>query len=909
MAKKIVLSEIQVETKQLDQAIDLIKQLGAEIEKLKKQGAAIQVIQEQEKKLKAVVRAAETLRDTEKSTLPFGIKKLELSKLQLQQAKALAKEAEQREKAQAKADAAEAKAMQNMLDAGRKQQAQLETENELLSREATTIAEIEKQNALLVKQRKQMKIDTAENAEAFNALTARIKANQERLNAFNEDIGRHQGKVGDYLSVWQGMPGALGATGNAVEGVGAAFKALLANPIVAVFAAISAALIFLGQQFLKTERGTKMWAQASAFLDAALINLRKGLSDLANTLANLNFDKFKAAFLDTSYIKTFVAAIDTIKAVFTGDFKKAGESFLDWAKNAKDGLIQMVFPVYALRDAFKETSKSATELANARLLLDKQTSNTAYATMALTEQLTKLRGEQELNRAIVDDDKRAWTERLAAVQRLTSASEKVAKLELIMAQNTKTLADSEVELGKKRGATSAEMLTLYQAQNAAQVALLEAENRRVLTIQDNSEIIKRLNTDYSEQQLDVIFDVYDAVKSAAERELQLASTTQARREQILAQQKEQAARAQDDTLVIFQQYAKKRIDLDAILAESDAKKQWAMVQALGMDEIMTNRFRERMIETTSYMQDFKEMEIDVAQAGADARLAAYNKDVETFEKEQELATLAMESKQTTEEEKARFEIEQQIALDEEKLRLAEEHGLAMSDLEKRILEQRIANGQAELEAQKQVSEGKMALKEAEKLSLMGALQIAQMVAGEETKIGKLLGQAQKILTVRKVFLSSQEALAKAWASAPFPFNLPAVGAVALNTGLITAAVSAVKFRRGGIIDGPSHEGGGVPVMGGRAEVEGGEFVVNKRATRAFLPQLNAINSYNGWGDVAAGAPKFASGGTLPTSDRTSQRIQDSLPRTVEVFTPVLVLEDLQDVQTSAARVAKIQEGF
>ena len=53
-----------------------------------------------------------------------------------------------------------------------------------------------------------------------------------------------------------------------------------------------------------------------------------------------------------------------------------------------------------------------------------------------------------------------------------------------------------------------------------------------------------------------------------------------------------------------------------------------------------------------------------------------------------------------------------------------------------------------------------------------------------------------------------------------------------------------EFAKGGIIRGLSHEQGGMPILGSNIEVEGGEYVVNKKATRENLPLLEKINNGN-----------------------------------------------------------------
>jgi hypothetical protein len=49
-----------------------------------------------------------------------------------------------------------------------------------------------------------------------------------------------------------------------------------------------------------------------------------------------------------------------------------------------------------------------------------------------------------------------------------------------------------------------------------------------------------------------------------------------------------------------------------------------------------------------------------------------------------------------------------------------------------------------------------------------------------------------------------------------------------------------SLQTGGILGGPSHDLGGIKTSLG--ELEGGEFVINRRATANFLPLLNQINA-------------------------------------------------------------------
>lgn len=57
--------------------------------------------------------------------------------------------------------------------------------------------------------------------------------------------------------------------------------------------------------------------------------------------------------------------------------------------------------------------------------------------------------------------------------------------------------------------------------------------------------------------------------------------------------------------------------------------------------------------------------------------------------------------------------------------------------------------------------------------------------------------------------------------------------------------NALKAESGGLLKGRSHANGGIPVGNTGVEVEGGEFIINRRASSQFSGLLSAINSYSG----------------------------------------------------------------
>ena len=115
-------------------------------------------------------------------------------------------------------------------------------------------------------------------------------------------------------------------------------------------------------------------------------------------------------------------------------------------------------------------------------------------------------------------------------------------------------------------------------------------------------------------------------------------------------------------------------------------------------------------------------------------------------------------------------------------------------------------------------------------------------------------------------------LIKSGVGEPIELSLKSILSGALATAAYGAELAAIgqkkffpkKFAEGGMVNGPSHDQGGVPfsVQGkGGYEMEGGEYIVNKRATSMHRDLLERINK-SGRTKATAGSYKFAEGGLV-----------------------------------------------
>ena len=74
-------------------------------------------------------------------------------------------------------------------------------------------------------------------------------------------------------------------------------------------------------------------------------------------------------------------------------------------------------------------------------------------------------------------------------------------------------------------------------------------------------------------------------------------------------------------------------------------------------------------------------------------------------------------------------------------------------------------------------------------------------AGENNRVSQMMFAAQKGFALAQIFMNNKVALSEAWASAPFPYNVPAVAMAALETGALAAAAQAITPSFSGIAHG------------------------------------------------------------------------------------------------------------
>lgn len=102
--------------------------------------------------------------------------------------------------------------------------------------------------------------------------------------------------------------------------------------------------------------------------------------------------------------------------------------------------------------------------------------------------------------------------------------------------------------------------------------------------------------------------------------------------------------------------------------------------------------------------------------------------------------------------------------------------------------------------------------------------------------------AQKRQQRAQAVINGAVAFMNALAQQPIWLGIAMAAMTAAMTAVQIATIDRQKYADGGVIEGKSHSQGGVKILGGHAEVEGNEFITNKRTTAQNTDLLYYINS-------------------------------------------------------------------
>lgn len=198
---------------------------------------------------------------------------------------------------------------------------------------------------------------------------------------------------------------------------------------------------------------------------------------------------------------------------------------------------------------------------------------------------------------------------------------------------------------------------------------------------------------------------------------------------------------------------------------------------------------------------------------------------------------------------------------------------------------------------------------------------------DKKKLERKRFDEQKKVQTAQAIMSGALAVTNALAVQPFWVGIAMAAMAAAATAVQIATIQSQKYASGGVIEGKSHAQGGVKVLGGQAEVEGGEYITNKVTTSKNVDLLEYINSkkkrinledlieFYGVGspvkkNIQTVRTKFADGGVVPTL-RNDISINDRLLTAFEDYSnrpSVVSVVDIID-RTKTVNDVKVMAGL
>lgn len=211
---------------------------------------------------------------------------------------------------------------------------------------------------------------------------------------------------------------------------------------------------------------------------------------------------------------------------------------------------------------------------------------------------------------------------------------------------------------------------------------------------------------------------------------------------------------------------------------------------------------------------------------------------------------------------------------------------------------------------------------AERAAMLASLQEEQKIEKQkeinqkkQDALEKKRREQEKKNSIVQATINTFTAVTNALAVQPWFVGL-ALSAVALALGMAQVAnIKKQKYASGGLLIGKSHSLGGIPVGNTGIEVEGNEYVVNKKSTSKNLPLIDYINTQNRtlskddlikWFDsgkrnvTSQISNKYATGGVIPNIPTQNNEqtivIQDDRPIVAEIVDIVNRADNYRQIQ-------------
>lgn len=369
-------------------------------------------------------------------------------------------------------------------------------------------------------------------SEKFNKLQKELKNTEGAIESAKN-------KTTPLLQRFSEMPGLVGGVASSIQGLGQSFKALIANPIGAVIAAVAVVFGVLYKALTRTDEGM----------------------DKVNRI-----------------MAKFGAILDPIMELISG----AAMVVADFVETALDGFTSLIQLIPGFGDEMKAAADEGGRLADELDSIEEAERDLAVARSEQNKQLAKAR-------ELLSDSNASLAERKAALKEVRAGEEKLAKLEENTARRKLQAIKDEIKLKgaseERLNAQAQAEIALNQAQeNTAAVTRKlnkqdEALDREAEQRQKEAAEKRKQRAEEKKKQAQEAADFEKALDLAVitdkfQRDQQILANEKAAQEKQLSQLKVTAEKRAELQLQIEQVYQNKLKELkDSKQAEDDKKKE------------------------------------------------------------------------------------------------------------------------------------------------------------------------------------------------------------------------------------------------------------------------------------------------------------------------------------------------
>ena len=507
--------------------------------------------------------------------------------------------------------------------------------DEVMGKQAKSIAEAREQNKVLNQVRNNLVVTDEASAKKLNELNARLDKNNDFIKENADAYLKQKINIGNYQSALDGLPGTLGQvaggaskTITAIKGLAKAGLTFIATPIGATIAAIVGLLALLKGGLSRTEEGQNKLTKGTAVFQSVMQSVLDLVSKAADWIANAFTDPVGAvkqlgqAIID-NIVNRVKGVVDLVQAAWkiltnlgnaelrAEGVKEFGNAWLQVATGIEDAGYKLAGFVANAAEAAKKTA----ELADRQAALDK----------ANREFLVE---EQRLRREINEQKERSLNTELSVEERLKANARAIELQNTLTAKQT-ALAQEEYDIIRE---TNALHDSTKEDLDKETQALAKVEQTRA----DGIQARRRLVTQQNSLEKEEINGLVTADRAALDARIKLAENAAAERLKLAQEEYEQTAatdRVAAYAEVAAAQTAALELEMNNRLAvaaaESDAR---VRTGRLAGDELVKEEQRltdERAAIEAEYGTKLAELgrqqvrkAVEVAKEQADARLAA-----------------------------------------------------------------------------------------------------------------------------------------------------------------------------------------------------------------------------------------------------------------------------------------------